>query len=275
MAVFLEKKPLLVRNGIVQQLKQAANSLTIQEWNNVVNTLKTQTNLTVEYLEKLHRALFGIWEANTSDLQEFVDEGIIYDILAQIEEIKDGATLKTNFYGKADEAITKGDFIMFGGAQGDHILFKKADVNSEGFIPEYIMGVAESTMAQGDFGYVRWFGPVQDLELKENDENIEEGKLLWVGQTPGTYTTTEPAVGSRILMAVIEKASTGNAANGVMLVRPTIGNSHDFNIVNAQDGDFLRYDSTSKHFKNITANKVVVSETEPTNNESNDLWFDI
>lgn len=270
MAVFIEKKPLLVRNGIVQQLKQAANSLTIQEWNNVVNTLKTQANLTVEYLEKLHRSLFGVWGTDPNELQEFVDTGVIYDILAQIEDLKSGTTLKTNFYGKADEAITKGDFIMFGGAQGDHILFKKADVNSVGFIPEYIIGVAESTMAQGDFGYVRWFGQVDGLQ-----NTPAAGTLLWVGQTPGVYTTTEPTVGSRILMAVIEKASTGNAANGIMLVRPTIGNSHDFNIVNAEDGQFLRYDSTSRHFKNITANKVVVSETEPTNNKSNDLWFDI
>lgn len=270
MAVFIEKKPLLVRNGIVQQLKQAANSLTIQEWNNVVNTLKTQTNLTVEYLEKLHRSLFGLWGTDPNELQEFADEGVIYDILAQIETIRDAATLKTNFYGKADEAITKGDFIMFGGAQGDHILFKKADLSSEGFIPEYIIGVAESTMAQGDFGYVRWFGQVEGLQ-----NTPAAGTLLWVGETPGSYTTTEPTVGSRILMAVVEKASTGNSANGIMLVRPTIGNSHDFNITNATDGQFLRYDSTSKHFKNITANKVVVSENEPSNNQSNDIWFDI
>lgn len=270
MPVFLEKKPLLVRNGIVQQLKQAANSLTIQEWNNVVNTLKTQTNLTVEYLEKLHRSLFGIWQSNTTDIQEFPDIGVIYDILAQIELIKDAATLKTNFYGKANETITKGDFIMFGGVQGDHILFKKADVNSVGFIPEYIVGVAESSMAQGDFGYVRWFGQVTDLSLL-----IPAGTLLWVGQTPGSYTTIEPTVGPRILMAVVEKASTGNAANGIMLVRPIIGGTHDFNIVNAQDGDFLRYDSTSKHFKNIVANKVVMSENAPSDNKLNDLWFDI
>jgi hypothetical protein len=270
MAVFLEKKPTLVRNGIVEQVKQAANSLTIQEWNQVVNTLKLQANVTVEYLEKLHRALFGTYTSATTGLNEFEDEGVIFTLLEIIADAKEIGTLKTNFYGKADEAITAGDFVMFGGTQGDHILFKKADVNSVGFIPEYIVGVAESTMVQGDFGYVRWFGQVANLPLTP-----AAGTLLWIGQTPGSYTTTEPTIGPRILMAVVEKQRTGNANNGIMLVRPSLGSSHSFNITNPTDGQFLRYDAASSHFKNMTANKVVVSQTEPDDNKSNDLWFNI
>jgi len=270
MAIFLEKRPLLVRNGIVEQVKQAANSLTIQEWNQVVNTLKLQTNVTVEYLEKLHKALFGTYTSATTGLNEFEDEGVIFTLLEIIADAKEIGTLKTNFYGKADEAITAGDFVMFGGTQGDHILFKKADVNSVGFIPEYIVGVAESTMVQGDFGYVRWFGQVANLPLTP-----AAGTLLWVGQTPGSYTTTEPTIGPRILMAVVEKQRTGNASNGIMLVRPSLGSSHSFNITNPTDGQFLRYDSTSNHFKNMTANKLVVNENAPSDNKNNDIWFDI
>lgn len=273
MAVFIEKKPLLVRNGIVQQLKQAANSLTIQEWNNVVNTLKTQANLTVEYLEKLHRSLFGIWGTDPNELQEFVDEGVIYDILAQIEELRGAATLKTNFYGKADEAINKGDFLMFGGVQGDHILFVKADMQSPGFISEFIVGVAESNLAQGEFGYARWFGKVEELPIDE-----PPGTLLYVsGTTPGGYALTPPTNGPHILMAVVEKQRTGNANNGVILVRPTLGTSlnglDDVNISNVQDQDILRYDAASEHFTNVYANKVVASAAEPVDNKRNDIWF--
>lgn len=276
MSLFLEKKPLLVRNGIVEQIKQAANSLTIQEWNQVVNTLKTQTNVTVEYLEKLHKALFGSYTSATTGLNEFPDDGVIFHLLTIIENAQELGTLKTNFYGKADEAITKGDFIMFGGAQGDHILFKKADLASQGFIPEYIMGVAESTMAHGDFGYVRWFGQVTGLSLKDaNNNNLADGTLLWVGSPAGKYAYVEPTVGPRILMAAIEKASTGSSSNGIILVRPTLGTSHEFNIVNAIDGQFLRYDSASQHFKNMTANKVVTSDTAPSENKNGDIWFNI
>jgi hypothetical protein len=269
MAIFLEKKPSLIRNAIVEQVKQAANSLTIQEWNQVVNTLKLQSNVTVEYLEKLHKSLFGSYTSATTGLNEFEDEGVIFTLLGIIENLEDIGTLKTNFYGKADEAISAGDFVMFGGAQGDHILFKKADVNSVGFIPEYIVGVAESTMVQGDFGYVRWFGQVANLPLTP-----AAGTLLWVGQTPGSYTTTEPTIGPRILMAVVEKQRTGNASNGIMLVRPSLGSSHSFNITNPTDGQFLRYDAATSHFKNINANKVVVSQNIPSDNKDNDIWFE-
>lgn len=274
MAIFIDKKPYLIRNAIAEQLKQAANSLTIKEWNEVVNTLKLQTNITVEYLEKLHRSLFGTWNSQTSGVNEYLDEGIIYTLFQLVQQIQQATTLKTDFYGKADEAITKGDFIMFGGAQGDHILFRKADLTVNGFIPEYIMGVATTTMASGDFGYVRWFGQVTGLSLKDaNDNNLPDETLLWVGSPAGKYAYVEPTVGPRILMAVIEKASTGNSSNGIILVRPVLGTSHEFNIVNATDGQFLRYDNTSKHFKNITANKIVTSNSAPTENKNGDIWF--
>jgi hypothetical protein len=274
MAIFLEKKPILIRNGIVEQIKQAANSLTIQEWNQVVNTLKFQTNVTVEYLEKLHRALFGSYNSATTGLNEFEDEGVIFTLLQIIADAKEIGTLKTNFYGKADEAITKGDFIMFGGTQGDHILFVKANLTASGFIPEYIVGVAESSMAQGDFGYVRWFGQVLDLQLKVGEDHVPEGTLLWVGQTPGSFTITKPTSGPRILMAVVEKASQGNNSNGIMLVRPTLSSAGELDTDNAQDGDFVRYDAASGYFKNVKANKVVASNTTPSDNKNNDIWFD-
>lgn len=270
MALFIEKKPNLIRNAIVEQVKQAANSLTIQEWNQVVNTLKIQTNVTVEYLEKLHKVLFGNYASNTVGLYEFEDTGVIFNLLEIIEDAKEVGTLKTNFYGKANEAINAGDFIMFGGTQGDHVLFVKANLNAPGFIPEYIMGVAESNMAQGDFGNVRWFGQVSNLALTP-----PAGTLLWVGQVPGSYTTTEPTVGPRILMAVVEKQRTGNASNGIMLVRPTLGTSHSFNITNATDGQFLRYDAATSHFKNMNANKLVANDEAPSDNKNNDIWFDI
>jgi hypothetical protein len=270
MAFTIEQKPTLVRNGIVQQLKQAANSLTIQEWNQVVNTLKTQANITVDYIEKLHRVMFGSWSSETTGVYELFDEGVVFHLLNEIETIRGAATLKTNFYGKADESIAAGDFVMFGGVQGDHILFVKADINAEGFINEWIVGVAETAMGIGEFGYVRWFGQVANLPL-----DVPVGTLLWVGSTPGAYSITKPASGPRILMAVVEKQRTGNASNGIMLVRPTLSGAGELDVDNATDADFLRFDSDTGHYKNIKANKLVVSDDAPDQNKSNDIWFDI
>jgi hypothetical protein len=270
MAFTIDKKPTLVRNGIVQQLKQAANSLTIQEWNQVVNTLKTQANVTVEYIEKLHRVMFGSWSSETTGVYELFNEGVIFHLLNIIENAQELGTLKTNFYGKADQDITAGDFVMFGGVQGDHILFKKADINAEGFINEWIMGVAESNMTQGVFGNVRWFGQVANLSL-----DVPAGTLLWVGSTPGAYTTTKPVSGPRILMAVVEKQRTGNASNGIMLVRPTLSGAGELDVDNATDADFLRFDLATGHYKNIKANKVVASAEAPNDNKAHDIWFDL
>ena len=119
MAVFLEKKPTLVRNGIVEQVKQAANSLTIQEWNQVVNTLKLQANVTVEYLEKLHKALFGTYTSATTGLNEFEDEGVINTLLTIISEfnfnldnLQDGQFIRYDGTTEAFKATTANKVVV-------------------------------------------------------------------------------------------------------------------------------------------------------------------
>jgi hypothetical protein len=105
MAITIEQKPVLVRNGIVQQLKQAANSLTIQEWNQVVNTLKTQANITVEYLEKLHRVMFGSWTSDTADVHELFDNGVVFHLLNQIATIRVGSRVTLSFTAPVDDVL--------------------------------------------------------------------------------------------------------------------------------------------------------------------------
>jgi hypothetical protein len=80
----LSKKPAVIRNAISQQLKTSSNSLTIQEWNEVINILKQQTNLNSAYLETLHRALFYDYDTNSSGTIPAFDNlapGAITDIL--------------------------------------------------------------------------------------------------------------------------------------------------------------------------------------------------
>jgi hypothetical protein len=237
-----------------QQVRAALSNGTFGNTDSVLSEVKSKLTIIKDY-----------FDAN----QEQVD-----DIVGDIEDLQDGASLKLAFYGKANENITKGDFLMFGGVQGDHILLVKADLNASGFIPEFIVGVAETTLLQGEFGRAIWFGELSGLPIDE-----PAGTLLYVGQTPGTYVVGKPATGPKILMAVVEKQRTGNASNGEILIRPSLGSSlsdlNDVAITEQQDGDILRYDGQTSKYVNVKSNKIVVSDTEPSQNKDNDLWFDI
>lgn len=100
MSKSIEKKPLLIHNALPYQSKTSANSLTIQEWNQVVNILKSQANLNTDYLEKLHRILFADWDSATTGAYEFPDnlftgnnDGILARISELIEELKETSTV--------------------------------------------------------------------------------------------------------------------------------------------------------------------------------------
>lgn len=88
----IEKKPQLIYNNIPDQAKRAANSLTIQEWNQVVNVLKQQANMNTEHLEKLHRFLFESWNADTTGYYEFItdiqESGVFNTLIQIIEEVR-------------------------------------------------------------------------------------------------------------------------------------------------------------------------------------------
>jgi hypothetical protein len=89
--VLITRKPNLIRNNIPDQVKSAANSLTIQEWNQTINILKTQTNLNTQYLEQLHKLFFTDWDGNSGGLIDALntfEPQLLSQVLAAIEEIR-------------------------------------------------------------------------------------------------------------------------------------------------------------------------------------------
>ena len=128
---------------------------------------------------------------------------------------------KNVFYGRADEAISKGDVVMFGGSTGSKLLFKKADQSAAGFIPEWVIGFAAQDMDLNDWGYVVWFGKLDNLS-GYSDPPFSQGDLLYLDpDTPGGVTTTEPtpAQGHSILLAAVLTTSQGSA--GRIIIRPS------------------------------------------------------
>jgi len=155
------------------------------------------------------------------------------------------------YYGKAAEAISKGDLVMFGGAQGDHLLFKKADSSASGFIPEWIIGVAGSDLALNDFGNITSMGVVYGLDTS----SYSAGDLLYMDTTtPGALTSTEPDVPEHsILIAAVVRS---NANEGTIVTRVThkrdLDELHGVTVTSKANGDILQYNSTSGHWENTT-----------------------
>jgi len=155
------------------------------------------------------------------------------------------------YYGKAAEAISVGDLVMFGGVQGDHMLFKKADPSAPGFIPEWIVGVAGTDLANNAFGNITSTGVVYNV----NTSAYSEGALLYMDPTtPGALTSVEPAVPNHsILVAAVIRV---NANAGALVVRIThkrdLDELHGVTVTSKSEGDILQYNSTSGNWENTT-----------------------
>ena len=122
-----------------------------------------------------------------------------------------------HFYAKATEAISDGDICQFAGAQGGHLLISKADMNSAGFEPEYVVGIATQNFAINEFGYVTTFGKVRGLDTAA----FTEGAIIYLDPTtPGAWTTTRPtpAQGHSIQVAAVTRS---HSQVGTVAVRVT------------------------------------------------------
>jgi hypothetical protein len=119
-------------------------------------------------------------------------------------------------YGKAQSAITKGQAVQFAGVQGDHILMKPAVPSEINANPDYFIGLAESTLATNDFGYILTHGELSGI----NTSSYTQGAILWfasAGSTAGALTQTEPTgLNARIQVAAVNRTNPGN---GIIFVR--------------------------------------------------------
>lgn len=134
-----------------------------------------------------------------------------------------GVTLQAgqelHMYGKATEAISNGQAVMFAGVQGDHILIAKADATIINANPEYFIGIATQNFSNNQFGYVTVFGNVRGL----NTTAYTLGSVLYYNSessTDGLLTATEPtAPNAKIIVAAVVRV---HANQGILLVRPHV-----------------------------------------------------
>lgn len=180
-------------------------------------------------------------------IQWNVDEGT-FDI-----GLLNGVTLQAgqeeHVYAKATEAIPNGSLVMFAGAQGDHVLVKKADLSAVGFTDTWIVGVATQSFAINQYGYVTWFGKVRDL----NTSGWSEGDILYANKAAvGGLTNVKPTAPDHVIQ--IAAVLRSHATQGTILVRPSFGKHlEDLNNVYISapaNNDALVYNSSTLRWEN-------------------------
>jgi hypothetical protein len=168
-----------------------------------------------------------------------------------------GVTLQAgqemHMYAKASGVIANGDAVQFAGAQGDHLLVKKAVPSEITANPEYFVGVATQDFTNNQFGYVTVFGQVRDLDT----DSYLEGTVLYyqsMGVTDGLLTDTRPTgPNAKIIVAAVVRSHQNQGAIFVRPhVMPMIGDLQnvEINTGSLSTGDLLIYDSSSQVWVN-------------------------
>ena len=168
-------------------------------------------------------------------------------------KLYNGTTLQqgqeVHVYAKASGAIANGDIVQFAGAQGDHILVKKAVGSEIKAHPEYIVGISTHSISNGNFGYITHFGKVHEL----NTLAYAPGTVLYFDCATSALITTVPvAPNPTIIMAAVLRQHQNE---GSILVRPRWSSSlstlNDVYISDIQDGQIISWNAANQRWENI------------------------
>jgi hypothetical protein len=179
------------------------------------------------------------------------------------DELEAGVGDSLFFFGKATEAIAKGEVVQFAGNTGGNIRLKKAVFSEISAQPDLLMGVAKHAIATNDFGYVASFGYVRNLNTSAFTTPI----LYLSTTTPGALSSTKPITGFKGSIAAVARPSTGGGSDGFIIVRPNlvkgVGELADVTITSATSGNVLSYDGT----KWVNSTRLTTAETDIANIE--------
>ncbi len=172
---------------------------------------------------------------------------------------------ETYYRVKATSAITKGQVVMFTGTVGASGGLRGAPATGLTALQgEYIMGIATQDIALNAWGYITWFGEVDEVNTTGGAEAWVDGQILYYNPAvAGGLTKNVPtAPNPKVIVASVVHA----AGNGILFVRPTFGSAlgatdSNVEITGLANGDLLQYDSVQARWENVPASSVIAGTT--------------
>lgn len=164
------------------------------------------------------------------------------------------------YYIKADAAITKGQVIMFTGANGGSGILKGAPATgvTDG---DYIMGIAAENIAFNGFGLVQSFGLIKNIDTS----GYVDGDILYYNPSvTGGFTKTAPTA-PNVKTVVAAVVNGGSPGGGSIYVRVTDGGNlnhlSDVQTSSPTSGQLLKYDGTKWTNASISSLSTETQET--------------
>jgi hypothetical protein len=143
--------------------------------------------------------------------------------------------------------LNKGEVVYIFGASGDKMSVKRASATSDTTSSKTLGVVAESIGVNG-LGYIITQGTLDGL----NFGDYTAGDILWLGETPGTFTNIKKyAPNHLVFVGVVQRANVGD---GQLYVKPQNGYEleelHNVKATGATNGDLIVYNSGTTLWEN-------------------------
>lgn len=177
-----------------------------------------------------------------------VDNGTLaFGIIDGTYEVNIGEQMYARVTNAEAVTITKGQAVYLYQATGNRATVKLA-YNTGDATSAKTLGLVVDDIGPNQVGFVCTQGTLEKL----NTSAYTEGATIYLGSTPGSWTTTKPKAPNHLVyLGVIERT---NAGNGQIYVRPQNGYEldeiHDVQINSPVNGQTIIYDQTTSLWKN-------------------------
>jgi hypothetical protein len=231
--------------SFVSTLKAAWNETTgvLSTWGLQINTAPTTTPTGAPGLI--------VWNDQTGTLEFQVKGGSVTLEIGQEQILR----------VKNDEgsALTVGTVVYLSGADGTHVLVKKASATNDA-LSAYTIGIVVEAMNNNGQGWIAISGYVRNL----NTNHLTEGAPVWLSATLGLTTATKPVAPAHsvfIGMCVRRNANVGSILLSVQNGYE-IDELHDVLISSVSAGDVLIRNSGNTVWENKAQSSLALSSSQ-------------